>query len=80
MKKQPRISQIPVYKFLQDVRYPITIFHGTDDGVIPYRNAARLKNVLKPGDEFITVDKGTHHNLNDFDLVKKKLDSLLELR
>ena len=72
--------QIPVYKFLQDVHYPITIFHGTDDGVIPYRNAARLKNVLKPGDEFITIEKGTHHNLNDFGLVKQKLDSLLGLR
>ena len=69
--------QIPVNKFLQEVHYPITIFHGTDDGVIPYRNAARLKTVLKPTDEFITVEKGTHHNLNDFYLVKYKLDSLL---
>lgn len=72
--------QIPVNKFLADVHYPVSIFHGTDDGVIPYRNAARLKSVLKPTDEFITIEKGTHHNLNDFDLFKQKLDSLLELR
>jgi len=72
--------QLPVYKFLKDVHYPITVFHGTDDGVIPYRNAARLKNILKPGDEFITIEKGTHHNLYDLDLVKQKLDSLLKLR
>ena len=69
--------KIPVNKFLVDVDYPITIFHGTDDGVIPYRNAARLKTVLKPTDEFITIEKGTHHNLNDFPLFKQKLDSLL---
>ena len=72
--------KIPLYKFLPDVHYPITVLHGTDDGVIPYRNAARLKTVLKSTDEFITIEKGTHHNLNDFELVKKKLDSLLELR
>ena len=72
--------KIPVNKFLGDVHYPITIFHGTDDGVIPYRNAARLKTVLKPTDEFITIEKGTHHNLNNFDLFKQKLDSLLNLR
>lgn len=72
--------KLPVYKFLQDVKYPVSIFHGTDDGVIPYRCAARLKNVLKPADEFITIEKGTHQNLNDFDLYKRKLDSLLNLR
>jgi len=72
--------QIPTYKYLAEVSCPITIFHGTDDAVIPYRNAARLKKIIKPTDEFITVQDGTHHNLNDFDLVKKKLDSLLDLR
>jgi alpha-beta hydrolase superfamily lysophospholipase len=72
--------KIPVNEFLADVKYPVTIFHGTDDGVIPYRNANRLKSVLKTTDEFIKVEKGTHHNLNDFDEVKQKLDSLLNLR
>jgi alpha-beta hydrolase superfamily lysophospholipase len=72
--------KIPTNEYLAEVNYPITIFHGTDDGVIPYRNAARLKQLLKPGDEFITIEKGTHHNLNDFDLFKKKLDSLLKLQ
>lgn len=72
--------KIPVYKFLQDVHYPVTVFHGTDDGVIPYRCAVRLKQSLKPSDEFITVEKGNHQNLNDFSLVRQKLDSLLNLR
>ncbi|MBL7702926.1 MAG: alpha/beta fold hydrolase [Ferruginibacter sp.] len=72
--------KIPTHEYLADVNYPITIFHGTGDGVIPYRNAARLKKMLKQGDEFITVDKGTHHNLATFDLYTKKLDSLLTLR
>lgn len=72
--------KIPLYSYLDDVKCPITIFHGDNDGVIPYRNAARLKKYLKPTDEFITIEKGTHLNLNDFDLFKKKMDSLLNLR
>ena len=72
--------KIPTNEFLADVKYPVTIFHGTDDGVIPYRNAARLKKILKPADEFITIEKGTHFNLATFDLYTKTIDSLLNLR
>lgn len=72
--------KIPTNTFLQDVHYPVSIFHGTNDGVIPYRCAVKLKSVLKPTDEFITINKGTHQNLNDFPLFRQKLDSLLELR
>ncbi|UEG50287.1 alpha/beta hydrolase [Ferruginibacter lapsinanis] len=72
--------RIPTYQYLKEVQVPITVFHGTNDGVIPYRNAARLKTVLKSSDEFITIEKGTHHNLNDFPLFHQKLDSLLNLR
>jgi uncharacterized protein len=70
--------KIPSYKYVQEVNYPITIFHGTDDGVVPYRNASKFKALLKPTDEFITIENGTHHNLAEFDLYKKKLDSLLK--
>lgn len=69
--------KIPVNEYLQDKKCRVTIFHGTDDGVIPYRSAKKLKEVLKVGDEFITIEKGTHHNLNEFALFHQKLDSLL---
>lgn len=72
--------KIPQYQFLQEVNYPITIFHGSEDGVIPYSNAARLKKVLKGIDEFVTVENASHNDLNDFDLYKNKLDSLLNLQ
>jgi pimeloyl-ACP methyl ester carboxylesterase len=71
------IYKIPTYQYLQNVQSPISIFHGTADGVIPYRSAIRLKAVLKNMDEFITIEKGTHHNLNDFPVFQQKLDSLL---
>ena len=70
--------KIPTNEYLLQVNYPVSIFHGTDDGVIPYRCAAKLKTVLKPIDEFITIEDGTHHNLATFDIYKTKLDSLLK--
>jgi len=70
--------KIPTNEFLQEVNVPITIFHGTDDGVIPYRCAAKLKSVLKPADQFVTIEHGSHHNLSDFLIFHQKLDSLLK--
>ncbi|MEO6542179.1 MAG: hypothetical protein ABIN74_14345, partial [Ferruginibacter sp.] len=74
------IYKIPVNEYLQDVNYPVSIFHGTEDALIPYHNAARLKKVIKATDEFITIEKGKHNNLADFELYKHKLDSLLKLQ
>lgn len=71
--------KIPTNEYLPEVKAPITIFHGTGDWVVPYRCAAKLKTVLKPGDEFITIEKGSHHDLNNFPAYQQKLDSLLNL-
>jgi pimeloyl-ACP methyl ester carboxylesterase len=58
--------EIPTYSYIQHVNAPITIFHGTDDDVIPYSNAEKLKPFLKPGDEFITIKNGEHNDLFKF--------------
>jgi pimeloyl-ACP methyl ester carboxylesterase len=70
--------KIPEYEYISKVTAPITLFHGTSDGVIPYGNAVKLKEVLKPGDEFITIEGGSHNDLYSFPLVQLKLDSLLK--
>lgn len=70
--------KIPEYEYLSKVTAPITIFHGTDDGVIPYSHATKLKTVLKPGDAFITIEGGSHNDLYRFPQVQQKLDSLLK--
>ena len=69
--------KIPSWEYLQQVDEPVTIFHGTEDGVIPYSNASRLKQYLKNGDEFITIPGGSHNDLRNFPLFTKKLDSIL---
>lgn len=70
--------KLPTHTFLTKVTAPVTIFHGTDDPLIPYSNAVRLKKVLKQGDEFVTIEGGNHRNLNQYPAMKNKLRSLLE--
>lgn len=65
-------------QYLPKVTAPICIFHGTADALIPLSNAEKLKKVLKPSDVFVTLEKGTHHNLNDFPLMQHTLDSMLQ--
>ena len=69
--------KIPTWKYLQNIIAPVTIFHGTDDGVIRFRNCKRLKPYLKKEDEFITLEGGSHNDLSSFSLYQHKLDSLL---
>ena len=71
--------KFPVGAYLKDVNAPVFIFHGTADETIPYRGAAKLKKVLKPGDEFITIENGKHNNLDDYPVFHQKLDSVLNL-
>ncbi len=68
--------KIPTNEYLQDVKYPVIIFHGTSDGVIPYRSASRLKTVLKPTDIFITVPNATHKSINGTKIYYDAIDSL----
>jgi uncharacterized protein len=69
--------EIPTHAFIQKVAAPVTIFQGTRDRVIPYRNAKRLIPFLKPGDEFVTIKGGRHNDLQSFEIVRQKFDSLL---
>jgi pimeloyl-ACP methyl ester carboxylesterase len=70
--------KFPTSQYLQDVTAPVIIFHGTDDWVIPYRNAKRLMPFLKSTDVFVTVAEASHNDLYDFPLVIKNLDSILK--
>lgn len=71
--------KFPTNEYLKNVTAPVTIFHGTDDGVIPYKNAVRLKEALKAGDEFISINNGSHNNLKKYKEMTAKLDSILSL-
>jgi len=70
--------KIPTYQYLQKVTSPITIFHGTSDGVIWHSNASRLKPFLKRGDEFVSIAGGSHNDLSESAIYQKKIDQVLE--
>ena len=69
--------QLPTYQYLPKVTAPITILHGTRDGVVSYSNAEKLFPLLKSGDKLVTVPGGSHNDLYDFELTRKTVDSIL---
>lgn len=70
---------LPTWQYLQQIKRPISIFHGTKDRIVVYDNTIRLKEYLKPGDEVTTIRGGHHNDLFTYKEVINKLDSLLEL-
>lgn len=80
---RPDLTFDPPYIFPNDqhlraTKMPVLIFHGTNDSVVPYLSAHNLKQCLKPGDEFVTLEQGTHHNLNEFPLYRERLRAWLQ--
>lgn len=67
----------PTHEYLKKVRAPITIFHGTDDQLIPFRHSKWLKEE-NGRINLVTLDKGNHNNLSDFALYQSTLDSSLQ--
>jgi len=70
--------ELPTYKYLQEVTAPITIFHGTEDELIPISQSKRLKPFLKKNDEWIPLENAGHNNCMNFDGYATKLDSILQ--
>mgnify|MGYP000667780013 CR=1 FL=1 len=49
------------------IESPITIFHGTDDKVTPYKGSEQLFKLISTSKkELILLKKGTHHNVREF--------------
>jgi uncharacterized protein len=76
------IKQLLKYKLdnaknLKSVQVPTIILHGTSDEVVPYDSGKRLKEYLKPQDEFVTIEGGFHSNLESFEQFHNRLKSFL---
>lgn len=68
----------PTYKYFKNIEAPITLFHGTKDEVIPYKQAVRLAKE-NAGVQLVPIEKGKHNNLNDSPLFHQQLNSILQL-
>ena len=68
----------PTHEYFKKIEAPVTLFHGTNDEVIPYSQSQRLAKE-NPGVKLVTIEKGKHNNLNSFSSFHHQLDSLLQL-
>lgn len=66
----------PTSTFIKQIQVPITLLHGTSDGVIPYKHSTWLVE-KKPGTGLITIKGGTHNDLPDYPVFQHSIDSLL---
>ena len=70
--------EFPSNEFIVDVKCPITMFHGTDDRVVPYYSAEKLKAVApKNSTLFISIEGGSHNDLIDFEGYTNEIDKIL---
>jgi len=66
------------HDYMKSVRCPITIFHGTEDEIVPYSSGERLFNaIMHSPKKMYTIEKGSHNNLADFDLYQKGMQATL---
>ncbi len=60
------------------IKSPVTIFHGTDDKVTPYKGSRQLFKLISTSKkELILLKKGTHHNVRGFKEYINALKSIL---
>lgn len=70
--------KIPSNVFVKDVHCPITIYHGTDDSVVPYASGKRLFDSISDAKkQLITIEEGTHNDLIHFQTYQETIDQAL---
>ena len=70
--------RFPSHEYLQEVKCPIHIFHGTEDTVIPYKFAQQLYNSIPEGKEkkFYAIEGGGHNYLQDSEVFKQGMEEI----
>lgn len=71
--------ELPNFKHIKNVSCSITIFHGTEDYVVPFASGEKLA-LESPKDltDFIPILDGSHNDLIKFDEYKKAITELLK--
>ncbi|MEX0315850.1 MAG: alpha/beta hydrolase [Allomuricauda sp.] len=78
------LTQILKYKFssfdyIQNVKAPIRIFHGTSDNVVSYESGKKLFDTIPHSDKkFFTIENGEHNNLATFESYQKAIQKELK--
>ncbi len=65
-------------EYIQNVKRPIYIFHGTEDSIVPYVYGQKLYESVSSGNaEFIGIEDGQHKNLIEFEEFRKRMEGIL---
>ena len=67
----------PVHQYLKNIKAPVTILHGTEDEVIPFKQSIKLKKE-NPGISLVTINKGKHNDLSDYPRFRQTITELLQ--
>ena len=68
------------FKYLQNVKAPVVIFHGTEDSVVPYEQGLRLyESINSTSKQFFTIEGGEHKNLIEFEDFREALGRVLNV-
>ncbi len=65
------------YKYMQQIKAPVAVFHGDKDNVIYSGSALKLKELFKPADTLITLPGAGHGQLNQNEQYQQVLAQLL---
>ncbi len=66
------------WKKLQEAEMPIHIFHGTEDGVVPYWSGEKLYESVKDKATLTTIKGAQHNNLIEFEAFREGVTELLK--
>jgi alpha-beta hydrolase superfamily lysophospholipase len=56
--------KLPTYKYIKQVKAPITVFHGDKDKVIPIKSSFKLSKFFKANDTLIVMPNQNHSGIN----------------
>ncbi|MDJ0365291.1 alpha/beta fold hydrolase [Hymenobacter sp. H14-R3] len=68
---------MPTNEFIRQVSAPIVLVHGDHYELIPYNSSVRLKALLKPGDQLLTIRGGGHNGLTATPQYQQALPNIL---
>ena len=66
-------------KYLPKCKMPIVIFHGKNDGIIPYSSSLKLKKLFKAKDKLIPLEGFAHNGMSDNAEYLMQLNRILAL-
>jgi len=70
--------RFPSNEFIKDVHCPVTIFHGTEDQVVPLESGKKLFETIGENPaKFYTIEGGRHNDLIEFESFREGLAETL---